>query len=315
MASGDQKTFEKGAVIHTDSTSLIALAAEVAKHDEQFQRVKGSGGIRVPRSVKKPTVWQRQNPGLAKRIKKHDTTFSSEDPDGEGARKSAMERKAKMYEMLQRGGDVPDQLRDELLVEFEYKRSRTRSRSRERGRKGYGSSESDNDDRRREGFRGRKRDWGNARRSRSRSRSGDWDRDESIAPARDPKDFTSDPWVEHVDEFGRTRLVRQSEIPRPEPMEEAHQTLGIRNPANPFPVFRNHDAIDKEEWIRDATGDMMAPGYSMANTVRHYDNTKERRTHGVGFYAFSHDEDERQRQMRELQEIRSQKARERNIGH
>jgi len=84
----------------------------------------------------------------------------------------------------------------------------------------------------------------------------------------------------------------------------------IRDPANPFPVFRNHDAIDKEEWIREATGEMMrsgmAPGYSMANTVRHYDNTKERRAHGVGFYAFSHDEDERQRQMRELQEIRSQ---------
>ncbi|KAG0221081.1 hypothetical protein BGX31_010203 [Mortierella sp. GBA43] len=310
MASGDQKAFAKGAVIQADSASLIALAAEVAKHDEKFQRVKGSGGIKVPRSVKKPTVWQRQNPGLARRTQKHDATFSSEYPDADSARKAAMERKAKMYEMLERGGDVPDRLREELLVEFEYK---DRDHSRERDRRGYGSSESDSDDRlRRDVFRGRRRDRGSGRRS--RSRSSDY---ESAALARDPKDFTNDPWVEHVDEFGRTKLVRQSEIPRPEPVEEDY-TLGIHNPANPFPVFRNRDAIDKQEWIEDATGEMMrsanagmAPGYSMANTVRHYDNTKERRAQGVGFYAFSHDEEERQRQMKELRDMRSQTERKR----
>lgn len=86
----------------------------------------------------------------------------------------------------------------------------------------------------------------------------------------------------------------------------------IRNPANPFPVFRNQDAIDKEEWIKDATGEMIrgavrgGPGYSQANSVRHYDNTTERRARGVGFYAFSQDEEERAKQMRELLEMRNQ---------
>lgn len=47
-------------------------------------------------------------------------------------------------------------------------------------------------------------------------------------------------------------------------------------------------------------------GYSLANTTRHYNSAGERRAHGVGFYAFSQDEDERQRQMRELIEMRSQ---------
>lgn len=138
----------------------------------------------------KPTVWQRQNPGLAKRIEKHDATFSSKDPDGESTRKATMERKAKMYEMLERGGDVPDRLREELLVEFEYKQHR--EHSRERDKKSYDSSGSDSDDgkMRREVFRGRRRDWGDRRRSRSRSGSSDWDKNESIAPARDPKDFT-----------------------------------------------------------------------------------------------------------------------------
>lgn len=91
--------------------------------------------------------------------------------------------------------------------------------------------------------------------------------------------------------------------------------IRIHNPANPFPVFRNQEAIDKQEWIRDATGEMVqaaagrgtgGSGYSQANTVRHYNNTTERRARGVGFYAFSQDEDERARQMRELLAMRSQ---------
>ncbi|KAF9925498.1 hypothetical protein BGZ67_008574 [Mortierella alpina] len=225
----DKKTFDKGAVVKTGSASLIALAAAVAKHDEKFQHAKATrSGIRAPRSVKKTSIWQRKNPGLAKRARKHDGLSPNEDPDGESARKAAMERKSKMYEMLKRGEDVPDRLREELLVEFEYKN------------RGHGSSDDD--------------------------------------------DSGSDD--------GRR----------------------IHNPANPFPVFLNQDAVDKQEWIQDATGEMRSiasqrksgGGYSLANTTRHYNSTGERRAHGVGFYAFSQDEDERQRQMRELIEMRSQ---------
>ena len=79
-------------------------------------------------------------------------------------------------------------------------------------------------------------------------------------------------------------------------------------------MFRNQAAIEKQEWIRDATGEMIQAaargpgggGYSLANTTRHYDNMAERRARGVGFYAFSQDEDERARQMRELLEMRNQ---------
>ncbi|KAI1299822.1 hypothetical protein EDD11_006375 [Mortierella claussenii] len=320
MAAGNLTTFEKGTIVSTDSTSLIALAAEVAKHDENSQRIKANQGVRAPKSVKKPTLWQRQNPGLLKRAKKHDVSMRSEDAEGETARRAAMERKAKMYEMLKRGEEVPDRLREELLVEFEYK---------DRGRRSSMSDSDDSDDgpkynrrgnsrsrsRSREGFQGRRRtDWKRHSRSRSRSQE-DWDRDESALVARDPKDFTRDPWVEHVDEFGRSRLMRQSEVPKPEPIQKQHHNPGIHNPVNPFPVFRNQDAIDKQEWIQDATGEMARAGskdtrggggYSLANTVRHYDNTVERRARGVGFYAFSQDEEERARQMEELKNLRSE---------
>ncbi|KAG0276496.1 hypothetical protein BGZ96_003255 [Linnemannia gamsii] len=323
MASADKHEFKKGAIVSANSASLIALAAEVAKHDDKFQRVKGvkGGGVKVPRSVKKPTVWQRQNTGLSGRSKRHDSsssTFPDDSEEAQSARRAAMERKVKMYEMLKRGGgeDIPDNLREELLVEFDDPR-----RGHER-RYDSGSEDEyeDGEYRGRERFssrghrRNRSRSWS---RSRSRSRSDDWDRDESMRVARDPRDYKDDPWVEHVDEFGRSRLVRQSEIPpppAPEPAKNHHDAPGIHNPANPFPVFRNQDTIDKEEWIKGATGEMRrtagqglgGPGYSQANTVRHYDNTRERRARGVGFYAFSQDEEERARQMRELLEMRTQ---------
>ncbi|KAF9910963.1 hypothetical protein EC991_005138 [Linnemannia zychae] len=210
MASAEKQTFEKGAIVSADSASLIALAAEVAKHDEKFQRVKGvKGGVKIPRSVKKPTIWKRQNAGLAGRSRRNDGTSTSlpDDPEGQAARKAALERKSKMYEMLKRSGgdDMPENLKDELLVEFD-----------------------------------------------------------------DPRRW-----------YGRDGR--------------------LHSPANPFPVFRNQEAIQATEGR--GTG---GPGYSQANTVRHYNNATERRARGVGFYAFSQDEDERARQMRELLAIRSQ---------
>lgn len=91
-----------------------------------------------------------------------------------------MARKSKMYEMLKRGEDVPDRLREELLVEFEYKN------------RGHGSSDDDSgsDDGRR--YRSRDR-----RRSRSRSRESDWDRDESVALSRDPRDYKVNVFARH----------------------------------------------------------------------------------------------------------------------
>ena len=97
-----------------------------------------------------------------------------------------------MYEILRRGGgeDIPDHLREELLVEFDDPR-------RGGGRDRYGSGSEDEDGYRRERFssRGRRRSrsksWSRSRsRSKSRSRSEEgWDRDESMRVARDPRDY------------------------------------------------------------------------------------------------------------------------------
>lgn len=69
--------------------------------------------------------------------------------------------------------------------------------------------------------------------------------------------------------------------------------VSIHNPANPFPVFVNQDASrDRSDYVREGG--------------RFYDDTLERRARGAGFYAFSQNEEERERQMKELLELRSE---------
>ncbi|KAF9420902.1 hypothetical protein BGZ94_008991 [Podila epigama] len=204
------KSIERKNVIKGNASSLVALAAELAKHDERFRRTKADG-IKAPRSFRKPTVWQRQNTGVAQRASKADrfSASSETDPEREAARRAAMQRKMDLYERIQRGEELPDHLREEIL---------------------------------------------------------------------------KDPWVEHVDEFGRTRLVRQSEIPVPPPSEPGDKE-GDR--------YGRHDhAGEKSFSSRDY----------VRSTNRHYDHTQERRTVGVAHMTFSKDEEERARQMKELRE-------------
>ncbi|KAG0038530.1 hypothetical protein BGZ82_011733 [Podila clonocystis] len=244
MSSGrnskpEGKTFERGETIKAGSASMIALSAELAKYDERFSRTN-TERKRAPRAVKKPTVWQRQNPGVAQRAQKSDQkTSSSADPDTETARTASMEKKARIYSMIKSGEHVPKHLRDELLPEL------VQSLQEQE---------------------------------------------------QEQEQIKDDPWVEYEDEFGRTRVVRQSEIPKPprEPREpEYRENPGIHNPANPFPVFVNQDASqNRSDYVREGG--------------RHYDDTQERRARGAGFYAFSQNEEERQRQMKELLEIRSE---------
>lgn len=105
-----------------------------------------------------------------------------------------MERKAKMYERLKRGEEVPDRIRDELLVEFEYGYE-GRGRGRRSGQRRGSDSRSDYSE----------DDGSNQSRSRSRSLdSHDWDRDESKALARDPRDYKVTKRMKKDEDYRRT---------------------------------------------------------------------------------------------------------------
>lgn len=88
---------------------------------------------------------------------------------------------------------------------------------------------------------------------------------------------------EFIDEFGRSRLVTLEEY---EALVKAQQKL-----ANQL-----IETMRKQDDNFDGDGDNVGPA--------HYDDTKEIRTKGIGFYRFSQSESERQGQLAELNALR-----------
>lgn len=122
------------------------------------------------------------------------------------------------------------------------------------------------------------------------------DVDESLTVPRPPDDDQSDPIVEYVDEFGRQRTARRSEVPREflvQPTEpDEDEDLIIRNPVGHFPVYEPSEERLAE--IAKAQAEQDSP------LNLHYDASREVRAKGAGFYQFSTDEDIRRAQMEEL---------------
>lgn len=88
-----------------------------------------------------------------------------------------------------------------------------------------------------------------------------------------------DPWVEYEDEFGRTRVVRQSALPR------RSLSPPRRESRSPSPMMME---------FADRAG------------IRHYDAGQEIRTKGVGHYSFATDDDARLDQMASLNALRQE---------
>lgn len=120
-----------------------------------------------------------------------------------------------------------------------------------------------------------------------------------------------DPLVEIMDEFGRTRQVRRSEVPReyqskPEQSSETegdHTVLRGRH-INHFPVYEP-SAERVAKIMEQAKDDPLD---------KHYDATNENRAKGAAFYQFSGDEETRRQQMSDLLDMREEtsQARERH---
>ncbi|KAL1744101.1 hypothetical protein HDZ31DRAFT_39438 [Schizophyllum fasciatum] len=129
------------------------------------------------------------------------------------------------------------------------------------------------------------------------------DEDESLTVPRRP-DEQSDPVVEYVDELGRTRTARKSEVPR-EFMyqfeeggaEDSDEDLVIRNPEGFFPTY--HPTEERVAQIEKEFAEQ-------TRVEGHYDARGENRAKGAAFYAFSQDEEERKRQMEELRAARDE---------
>ncbi|RPA74021.1 hypothetical protein BJ508DRAFT_418809 [Ascobolus immersus RN42] len=103
--------------------------------------------------------------------------------------------------------------------------------------------------------------------------------------------------IEYIDEFGRSRMVPKSWAEKQERllrMEEEMSALPSRPENLIYGPTVQTEAIQVAEF----------PTFNSSNYERkkpnHYDATAEVRTKGVGFFAFSHDENIRKKEMEEL---------------
>ncbi|GAC97636.1 hypothetical protein PHSY_005222 [Pseudozyma hubeiensis SY62] len=146
----------------------------------------------------------------------------------------------------------------------------------------------------------------------------DWDRKRSQPPIRA---LTPSPpliedrderQVEYVDEFGRTRRSKLSEVPREllpkeyggdleEEDEGQEEDNAIYGPSTSFPVY-NPEVHRRERYAKEEE----------ARGKRHFDPDFDRRHRGAAFYRFSDKEDERKVQLDQLAELRNETRRNRS---
>ncbi|CAK5268546.1 unnamed protein product [Mycena citricolor] len=198
--AGKAKSKAKG----VSASSFLDLKAELSKQTDEFTRNKAGtagyvvGGVKRP--DKKPTVWTRQNHGVSKRAARDLEMEKVSQPTLESAR-SALERKAKIYEKLKKGkhGGLSDKQYENLLVDFDSK-------------PGDHFFESDSDD-----------------------------LDESVALARPPPDEDDpiveyEDEFGRLRTARRSEVPR--ELLNPEPQVDEDEDLVIHNPVGHFPVYR-----------------------------------------------------------------------------
>ncbi|KAJ2936662.1 hypothetical protein H1R20_g431, partial [Candolleomyces eurysporus] len=107
------------------TSSFFDLKAELSKQEAEFTKNKAAGNSTtivggVKRPDKKPTVWARQNKGVAARASRDVELEAISKPTLESAR-AVLERKAKIYEKLKKGksGGLSEAQYNSLLVDFD----------------------------------------------------------------------------------------------------------------------------------------------------------------------------------------------------
>ncbi|KAI9594620.1 hypothetical protein BDF19DRAFT_444269 [Syncephalis fuscata] len=287
MTTNNRNTNKAKQLIDVSATTVLDLKAEIFRATDQFEREKRSSATKgyVPakkHQKKAKTVWTSQNRGVSERNAR-DAQATSEDAINLENSRKALERKAQLYKQLQQGKleDSSQSTSDTLLVDFDKKRWDYSEQT--------GDSDDSSDDQ-------RDNDPIEDRSESITSRKRQNDHLEIKDEGRATYSNSPDAWVDYTDEFGRTRTIRQRDMPKSLLANNNNEAASNAD----MPELMSADMRREQErqrWEEEARAD---------SKDLHYNANKEIRTKGVGYYQFAQSEEERAKQLQKLNEIRAE---------
>ncbi|KAM3915182.1 coiled-coil domain-containing protein 174 [Leptodactylus fuscus] len=266
---------KKKKLLDVTAASLVDLKAELFRKQEEFKHeklVKAAGGVPKPRAVpKKPSIWNKQNVGVAARAERDAEEKTEEDDSLEKSRKR-LEEKAQLYEKMTKG-DFPDEEMEELyLVDFAQKIIDKKKEIQTICQKERKKAETEEDEK---------------------------TPDLPIPAPQNP----GEEWVDYVDSLGRSRRCMKKDLPD---LLKMDKDLQGKKPVTQDKTLLSEDMrreMQRQQWEQEEEEALKRPIGPV-----HYENIRdhEARELGVGYFSFAQDEGARRKQMDTLNMLRDQ---------
>ncbi|XP_068010235.1 coiled-coil domain-containing protein 174 [Melanerpes formicivorus] len=261
------------------ASSLVDLKAELFRKQEEFKKeklLKDSGIFAKPKpSNKKPSVWTKQNTGVANRAEK-DVEQKAEEENMLDKSRKKLEEKAKLYEKMTKG-DFPDEETEDLyLVDFTQKiidkQHEVQELHQSEAAKKTLEKETDDEETQPE---------------------------MEIPPPEDP----DEEWVDYVDFLGRSRRCMKKDLPSLLKMDRELQGKSQVPDGNTLLSEDMIRELQRQQWEKEEEEALRKPMGPI-----HYEDIRENeaRQLGVGYFAFSRDKELRNKQRATLDMLREQ---------
>ncbi|KAM9271997.1 coiled-coil domain-containing protein 174 [Cariama cristata] len=261
------------------ASSLVDLKAELFRKQEEFKKeklLKDAGIFAKPRtSNKKPSIWNKQNTGVANRAEKDVEQKTEEEHILDKSRKK-LEEKAKLYEKMTKG-DFPDEETEDLyLVDFTQKIIDKQHEVQElyQSEAARKTSEKETDDE-------------------------ETQPEMEIPPPKDP----DEEWVDYVDFLGRSRRCMKKDLPSLLKLDQELQGKRQGPDGNTLLSEDMRRELQRQQWEKEEEEALRKPMGPI-----HYEDIRENeaRQLGVGYFAFSRDKELRDKQRATLDMLREQ---------
>ncbi|XP_010074076.1 PREDICTED: coiled-coil domain-containing protein 174, partial [Pterocles gutturalis] len=258
---------------------LVDLKAELFRKQEEFKKeklLKDAGIFAKPKtSNKKPSIWNKQNKGVANRAEKDVEQKTEEEHILDKARKK-LEEKAKLYEKMTKGDFPDEEIEDLYLVDFTQKIIDKQHEVQE-----LYQSEA-------------------ARKTLEKETDDEETQPEmEIPPPEDP----DEEWVDYVDFLGRSRRCMKKDLPGLLKMDQELQGKRYAPDGNTLLSEDMRRELQRQQWEKEEEEALRKPMGPI-----HYEDIRENeaRQLGVGYFAFSRDQELRHKQRVTLDMLREQ---------